>query len=311
MLLTRTKLIALAAVFALTACSKNDEDKGKKPNKPKQPVARKTPVKKPEAKPVKKPEIETPVDNPNIEGKEVTYKAGKTTLKGYIAWDKTKEGTRPGILIVHEWWGHNNYVRKRARMLAELGYTAFALDMYGDGKNTTHPKDAQKFMMQSMKHIDESIKRFKAAEALLKKDPHTNPKKISAIGYCFGGGVVLTMARLGLPLDGVASFHGSLAPIKGKEAKKGKLKAKLLVLQGADDPFAPKKVVEAFKKEMKDAGANLQFHAYPGAVHAFTNPDATAIGNKYKLPLAYDRKADEDSWNRLKEFLGKMYPVAK
>ncbi len=309
MLRTRIGMLCIVGVFAVTGCKKKDDQK--KPTK-KPATTKPAPEKKPETKPEAKPDKPAPkpeAKNENLHTEEVSYTAGATTLKGYLAYDKTIKGPRPGILIVHEWWGHNEYVRRRARMLAELGYTALALDMYGDGKNTEHPADAKKFMETVLGNFEEGIKRFKAAHSLLTKHATTDAKKTSAIGYCFGGAVVLNMARLGLPLDGVASFHGSLQ--SKKPAQKGKVKAKLLVMNGAADPFVPAKSIEAFKKEMKDAGAQFEFINYPNAKHAFTNPAATAKGKKFKLPLAYDKDADTRSWDKLKGFLAGLYPPAK
>lgn len=237
----------------------------------------------------------------DIHGEEVTYSVDGTTLKGYLAYDAGKQGRRPGVLVVHEWWGQNDYVRRRARMLAELGYTALALDMYGDGKTATHPADAGKFAGEVRAHMDEAVRRFEAARKLLQSHPTTDPAHIAAIGYCFGGGIVLEMARRGIDLDAVASFHGSLGT--DTPAEKGKVVARVMVFHGADDPFTSPEVLAAFKQEMADAGVDLHFVAYPGAVHAFTNPAATENGKKFNLPLAYDEAADEDSWKQLQEGL--------
>jgi len=242
---------------------------------------------------------------PDIEGKEVTYSSGGVTLKGYLAFDKNIKGKRPGVLVVHEWWGHNEYARKRARMLAELGYAALAVDMYGDGKQAMHPDDAGKFSSELMKNFDTAKARFNAAREFLKKQPMTNPGQIAAIGYCFGGGIVLNMARQGVDLKGVASFHGSLAAVK--PAEPGAIKAKILVLHGANDKFVTPEQIEAFKKEMKDAGADLRFIAYPGAIHSFTNPEADEYAKKFNLPLGYNAEADKKSWEELKKFLGSMF----
>lgn len=239
-----------------------------------------------------------------VRGKVVTYEAGKTKLKGYLAYDAAKKGKRPGVLVVHEWWGHNDYARRRARMLAKLGYIALAVDMYGGGKNTGHPKDAKRFMMAAIKSKDVAIARFKAGLKLLRANKRTAKNKVAAIGYCFGGGVVLNMARAGIDLRAVVSFHGSLSPMV--KAKKGEIKAELLVLHGAADPFVPKKQLAVFKKEMKRVGAKMTFIAYPGAKHAFTNPGATAKGKKYKLPLAYDKSADTKSWAAMKRFFARV-----
>ncbi len=247
------------------------------------------------------PEPAPAADTSSIVGEEVTYEADGTTLKGYIAYDSASDDPRPGILVVHEWWGHNEYVRERARMLAELGYTALALDMYGEGKNTEHPKEAMAFSTQAMKNIKGAQARFEAASELLRDHKTTDADLIGAIGYCFGGGVALQMARLGADLDAVVSFHGSLDA--KKKAQKGKVKAQILVLTGEDDPMVPAKSVEAFKKEMERAKVDFEVVAYPGVKHAFTNPGATELGKEHDLPIAYDAQADKDSWERMKGFL--------
>jgi dienelactone hydrolase len=243
---------------------------------------------------------------PNIQSQEVTYKAGDTVLEGYVAWDANKAGPRPGVLVVHQWWGHSDYVRKRARMLAELGYTALAIDMYGEGKHTNHPEDAMKFVNETISNMDAAKARFMAAYDLLKQHGTTDPNDIAAIGYCFGGAVVLHMARFGVDLDGVVSFHGTLdteAP-----AKKGAVKGKVLVLHGAADPFVPQEQATAFKKEMEAAEVDYTFIEYPDVKHAFTDPAATEKGKKHKLPLVYDAKADEQSWAEMTKFLEALYP---
>jgi len=240
-----------------------------------------------------------------IEGKQVEYTAGGVTMKGYLAYDANIKGKRPGVLVVHEWWGHNAYARKRARMLAELGYTALAVDMYGDGKQAMHPNDAGKFAGEVMKNFDTGKARFLAAEDFLKKQPFVDPTRIAAIGYCFGGGVVLNMARQGADLKGVASFHGSLAAVK--PAQTGMVTAKLRVYNGADDKFTTPEAIEAFKKEMTDAKADFQFINYPGAVHSFTNPEATKLGKKFNLPMVYNADADKKSWEDMKRFFTDIF----
>lgn len=235
-----------------------------------------------------------------IIGKNVDYSAQGVMLKGYVAYDDKIEGTRPGILVVHEWWGLNDYTRKRAQMLAKLGYTALAVDMYGEGKQAMHPEDAKAFSSAVMKDFDSAKARFLAAMELLKKQPTVDADQIAAIGYCFGGGVVLNMARQGVDLKGVVSFHGSLGAVK--PAEPGMIKSKIRVYTGADDKFVPLESVAAFEKEMIDAKADFQVISYPGAVHAFTNPEATKLGKKFKLPLAYNAKADKESWEEMKKF---------
>lgn len=242
---------------------------------------------------------------PKIEGKPVDYKAGKVTMKGYLAYDENVKGRRPGVLVVHEWWGHNEYARARARMLAELGYTALAVDMYGEGKQAMHPDDAMKFSSEVMKNFDVSKARFEAAVKFLKKQPSVDPKQIAAIGYCFGGGIVLNMARKGVDLKGVASFHGSLAAVK--PAVRGKVKAKIRVYNGAADTFTTQQAIDAFMDEMMAAKADFQFSNYTGAMHSFTNPDATELGRKFNLPLAYNADADKRSWEELETFLDTIF----
>lgn len=240
-----------------------------------------------------------------VQGTEVSYQAGDTTLKGYLASDPAQKGPRPGILVVHEWWGHNDYARKRARMLAEMGYTALAVDMYGDGKQATHPEDAGKFAGEVAKNAPLAKARFLAALELLRAQPGVTAKNVAAIGYCFGGGVVLNMARMGVDIAGVASFHGSLGT--QQPAQKGEVKAKVLVLNGDDDPFVKPEQITAFKKEMQDAGVDFEFVGYPGAKHAFTNPEADSFGQKFKLPLAYSAEADRASWAKMQAFFEDIF----
>lgn len=236
-----------------------------------------------------------------LAGEEVTYSVDGTNLKGYIARPAAGGAKRPGVLVVHEWWGNNDYTRKRADMLAELGYVALALDMYGDGKTVDNPKEAGALSGEARKNLDVSEKRFAAARALLARQPDVDGSRIAAIGYCFGGGIVLEMARRGSDLAGVVSFHGSLGT--PAPAKPGAVKAKMLVLNGAADPFVKPDQIEAFKKEMQAAGVTYTFIDYPGAVHAFTNPAATENGKKFNLPLAYDANADKQSWAEMQRFL--------
>ncbi len=236
-----------------------------------------------------------------VKEKEVSYEANGTRLKGYIAWDDAVKGKRPGILVVHEWWGLNDYARKRARMLAEQGYTALALDMYGDGKEAHHPDDAQKFSSEVSKNEALAKARFDAALNLLKKEETVDANEIGAIGYCFGGAVALNMARLGEPLKVVASFHGGLATTH--PAKPGVVKARIISFSGEADPFITAEQVAAFRKEMDAAGVNYQVVTYPGTKHAFTNPEADKNGKEFNLPLAYNVEADKDSWNKGLAFL--------
>jgi dienelactone hydrolase len=242
---------------------------------------------------------------PKVVGKSVDYTSQGVTFKGYLAYDENLTGKRPGVLVVHEWWGLNDYARKRAQMLADLGYVALAVDMYGDGKTAMHPDDAGKFSSELMKNFDVTRARFLAAMEFLKQQPMVDSTRIAAIGYCFGGGVVLNMARQGADLKGVASFHGSLTAVK--PAQLGMVKAKVLVLHGADDKFIKPEQIDAFRKEMSDAKVDYQFISYPGAVHSFTSPDADALGKKFNMPIAYNTDADKKSWDELKMFLKKIF----
>jgi dienelactone hydrolase len=207
--------------------------------------------------------------------------------------------------VVHEWWGHNEYARKRARMLAELGYTALAVDMFGNGKQADHPDDALKFATEVMQNLDAGEARFNAALGLLKNHPKTDAEQIAAIGYCFGGGVALHMARSGSDLDGVVSFHGGLESMF--QAEPGSIKAKILVCHGADDPMMTAEQIEAFKKEMDEAGADYKFIAYEGATHSFTNPEADKYAEEFDLPLAYNAAADSASWQEMQTFFQEIF----
>ena len=232
----------------------------------------------------------------NINGQEVQYSSDSTNLKGYIAFNENLNEKRPGVIIIHEWWGHNNYVRQRADMLAELGYTAIAVDMYGEGKVAEHPDDAGKFAMSVMSNLPEAEARFNAALRLLKSHPSVDNEKIAAIGYCFGGSVALTMANSGADLDAVAAFHsGVQLPVMPNE----RLKASVLVCNGADDPFISPESVTAFKSAMDSIGANYNYIAYPGVKHSFTSKEADANGKKFNMPLAYNAEADKNSWTSL------------
>jgi dienelactone hydrolase len=235
----------------------------------------------------------------------IDYEAAGTAMKGYLAYDDALKGRRPGILVVHEWWGLNDYARKRARMLAELGYTAFALDMYGGGKEAKHPDDAKKFSGAVAKNLSVEKARFNAGLDVLRKHKTVDPHRIAAIGYCFGGGVVLEMARSGADLAGVASFHGELAT--ADPARPGLVKARVLVMTGADDPFVPPAQVAGFKKEMDAAHADYRVISYPGAKHSFTNPGADKVGKEFNLPLAYNEAADKASWKAMQEFFRRIF----
>ena len=244
----------------------------------------------------------TDTSKTKIASEEVAYSADSVNMKGYVAWDASKQGKRPGVLVVHEWWGHTPYARHRADMLAELGYVALAVDMYGDGKVADHPKDAGMFAGEVMKRGPGATARFMKAMEILKANPNVDGNNIAAIGYCFGGSTVLNMARQGLDLKAVASFHGGLST--STPAKKGEVKAKVLVCNGGADKFVPQTDIDAFKKEMDDAGVTYTFKSYESALHGFTNPAADSLGKKFEMAIAYNASADSASWADMKVFFG-------
>lgn len=229
-----------------------------------------------------------------IQTREIPYTATDgTRLVGYHAWDDAISGPRPGVIVVHEWWGLNDYAKRRARDLATLGYSALAVDMYGDGRNTQHPDDAKAFMNAALADPAIPKTRFQAGLDLLKAQPQTDPARLAAIGYCFGGKVVLDMARQGLPLAAVVSFHGAL--VTATPATPGSVKARVLVEHGAADSFITPEQIAAFKAEMDQAGTDYRFVEQPGAKHGFSNPDADAHKG-HGLDLGYQKEADERSW---------------
>mgnify|MGYP001591639819 FL=1 len=235
-----------------------------------------------------------------IKGETVTYKAGDTVLKGYLAYDDAVQGKRPGVLVVHDWWGHGDFVRDRARALAALGYTALAVDMYGNGKQVEHPDDAGKLSGTVRGNLPVMKARFNAARDVLGKHGTVDAKRIAAIGYSFGGSTVLEMARQGTDIAGVVNFYGDLTT--QNPAPKGGIKTKILVLNAADDAMIPPEQINKFKREMASAKADYKFVNYPRTKHLFTRPDADALAKKYNLPLAYDAEADKQSWVEMQVF---------
>lgn len=237
--------------------------------------------------------------------KEISYEADSITMNGFLALPGGPVGKKPGVLVVHEWWGHNDYARKRAEMLADMGYVAFAVDMYGDGQTADHPEDAGKFAMSVFQNLEGAKARFEKALETLKSQPEVDGERIAAIGYCFGGTVVINMANAGMDLKGVAGFHAGLSlPVSPQP---GVVQAKVLVCNGEADPMINAEQQEAFKKAMDEAEVDYEYISYPGAVHGFTNPGATALGEKFELPLAYSEEADNASWNKLTEFLTDIF----
>lgn len=240
----------------------------------------------------------------NIKEDSVSYNLNGKTYIGFITYDANKEGRRPGILIVHEWWGLTNYTRNRAKQLAALGYIAMAVDMYGEGKTGEDPAAAQALATPFYKDPTLAKTRLDAAMKELETYPQTDTTKMAAIGYCYGGFIVLNAAKLGANLNGVVSFHGDLS---GVPVNKDSLKAKILVCHGEVDKFVMPDAVAAFKKSMDSAGVDYTFKSYPNATHAFTNPAATGIGQKFNMPIEYNAAADTASWNDMKAFFKKIF----
>ncbi|KFG69416.1 dienelactone hydrolase family protein [Microvirga sp. BSC39] len=229
-----------------------------------------------------------------IREEPVTYQDGTTTLRGFVVYDDAVQGKRPGIVMVHEWWGITSHIRNEAQKFAQQGYTAFVADMYGDAKTADNPKDAGALSGSVMKDPKVMEARFNAARAQLAGHASVEPTRIGAVGYCFGGAVVLNMARTGADLDAVAGFHASLG-LNTPAPASGTVKAKILVLNGADDPFVKREQYEVLKKDLDEAKAEYRVIEYPGAVHAFTNPEATELGQKFNLPLRYDQQVDREA----------------
>jgi dienelactone hydrolase len=236
----------------------------------------------------------------------VTYTDGETTMKGFVAYDSAKKGKRPGIILVHEWWGITKHIHDEARRLAGEGYTAFIADMYGDATTADNPDEAGALSGSVMKNPRTMESRFEAAREQLAKQPTVDPSRIGAVGYCFGGAVVLNMARAGADLAGVVGFHASLG-LNTPAPAPGTVKAKILVLNGADDPFVKKEEYAKFKGDLDAASADYRVIEYPGAVHAFTNPEATALGKKFNLPLRYDPKVTNQAEAEATRFFADVF----
>jgi dienelactone hydrolase len=242
-----------------------------------------------------------------IKSETIKYEVVGQPFEGTLSYDDSIKGKRPGVLVVHEWWGHNAYAKKRAEMLAKLGYTAFALDMYGAGKVASHPEDAKKFMEAALGDMKVDEARFNAALKLLKDQSTVDPSRIAAIGYCFGGGMVLQMAKVNPELTGVVSYHGALGISANTKPVSTPLKTQILVFNGSDDTFITKEQIAAFKQDMKTIGADYEFIDYPGVKHGFTNPEADNFAKKFDMPLKYDEKADKDSWKKTQAFFNKIF----
>lgn len=211
-----------------------------------------------------------------VQTKSIVYKDGNVECRGFLAWDDAVQGPRPGVLVVHEWWGLDDYAKKRAEQLAELGYVALAADMYGEGKTTNHPDDARKMATEVRSNSQQWRQRALAALEVLKSQPQCDKTKLAAIGYCFGGSTAVQLAYAGTDLKAAVSFHGALIPLKDSEAKQ--VKSAILICHGADDPFIPATAVKAFRDSLDKNGVQYEFIAYPGVVHSFTVPGADKHG---------------------------------
>jgi dienelactone hydrolase len=236
----------------------------------------------------------------------VVYSAAGQTCKGYLAYDDALSGQRPGVLVVPEWWGLNDYPKRRAEQLAELGYIAFVADIYGNGDVMSTPEAARAKAVAFYGNRDSLRTRVNAGLSTLKANPLVDGARVAAIGYCFGGMTALELARSGADLVGVVSFHGSLSTPKPEDAKM--IKGQVLVLTGADDPNVKADEITAFAAEMRNAGVKWNLVQYGGAVHAFTNP---AAGNDPSKGVAYNADADRRSWKEMKMFFDEIFAIQK
>ncbi|MGD2083525.1 MAG: dienelactone hydrolase family protein [Chromatiales bacterium] len=237
-----------------------------------------------------------------IRSEAVSYRDGDTDLTGWLYWDDAAGERRPGVMVVHEWWGLNDYARKRARMLAELGYVAFAADMYGDDRVTEHAADAQGWMQQITANVEAWQRRALRGLEVLRASERVDEGRLAAIGYCFGGATVMQMAYAGADLDGVVSFHGSLPA--ATEEQQQKIRTHVLAAHGAADSFVPREKVAAFTDALSAAGVDWEMDVYGGARHGFTNPEAAKYGLEN---VQYDPVADRRSWARMRDFLAEVF----
>jgi dienelactone hydrolase len=241
-----------------------------------------------------------------VKSQEVSYEYEGTKLKGYLYWDDAVKGKRPGVLVVHEFWGLDAYAKKRAEMLAELGYVAFAADMYGEGKLTEHPNEAGAMAGEVRKNIKMWQGRAQAGLKILKANEHCDGSKLAAIGYCFGGSTALQLAYSSPDVTAVVTFHAAL-PIPTEEQAKA-IKAKILICHGAEDTFIPEDVCTKFRAALTNAGVDYAMHYYGGAVHSFTVPEADKKGLK---GIKYDANADKRSWREMQSLFNEVFATKK
>lgn len=238
----------------------------------------------------------------NIKTEELKTEINGVTHRSFAAYNPDLEGKLPVVFVIPEWWGLNDYAKKRVKMLAELGYYAVGVDYYGDQKVVNTPEEAQKLSSHFYEIPIDARRMFDAAKHQVSLADKADYSKMAIIGYCFGGAQALNMARQSDDFKGVVSFHGNLET--GVRAKNNKVK--YLIANGADDEFVSKEEIAAFKKEMDSAKINYTFIDYPSSLHSFTNPDATEIGKKFNLKIAYNKQADEKSWEDMKKFLAEV-----
>jgi len=237
-----------------------------------------------------------------LQTETINYHDGDAPLQGYLVWDDAIQGPRPGIMVVHEWWGLNDYARERANQLAKAGYVAFAADMYGNRQVTKHPSQAQEWMKVITGDVDGWRKRAELGLTQLRDHPTSNPDKLAAIGYCFGGATVMQMAYAGADLQAAVSFHGSLPAVSEQDG--GNIKARILAFHGDADAFTPKKNVDAFEASLEQAGADWQLLVFGGVRHSFTNQDAA----NYGIPnLEYNAEADTASWDYMQSYFKRVF----
>ncbi len=241
----------------------------------------------------------------NILTNKIDYTVGDVSHQGYLAYDDEAGETRPGIVIVHEWWGLNDYIVRRAHLLAELGYVALAIDMYGNGQTATDPGQAGELMTGVLNDMESGTARLRAGYDLLLDQPGIDRTRTAAIGYCFGGAMVLHMARIGMPLSAVASFHGALGSFH--TAEPGSIQPKILVCHGAADSMVSMTDLDAFKQEMDAADADYEVMLLEGAKHGFSNPQADVNAEKYGLDLGYQQQADDTSWAAMRALFDRVF----
>ena len=241
----------------------------------------------------------------NVLTNRIEYSVGDSGHQGYLAYDDEAGDARPGIIIVHEWWGLNDYMIRRAHMLAELGYVALAIDMYGGGRTAENPDEAGSLMTGVLDDMENGTAALKAGYDLLLSQPAVDPERTAAIGYCFGGAMVLHMARIGMPLCAVASFHGALGSFHSAEP--GSIKPSILVCHGAADSMVTMEDVEGFRQEMDQAQADYELLLLEDAKHGFSNPQADTNAEKYGIDLGYQQQADARSWAAMQSLFEKVF----